>query len=203
MKNIFIKFICFVSLLFSIQSYANPINKIDLVGLNLHSSTTLIAILPVKIGDQYNQNTSDEIIQALFNTGYFSDISVSNIDDNLTITLVENPYIKYFDVNTVSTSSWSNWLNNEPDLLDEASLLELIEKNKLSAGNIYAKVKLSDFVSLFMAEYTAAGYYNVKIDSNIDVDTQNRIGIELNISQGKRATIDSMAISGATKFTEK
>ncbi|SVC54641.1 uncharacterized protein METZ01_LOCUS307495, partial [marine metagenome] len=78
MKNIIIKFICLIFLLFSIQGLANPINKIDFVGLNVISSTTLIAILPVKIGDEYNQNTSDEIIQALFNTGYFSDISVSN-----------------------------------------------------------------------------------------------------------------------------
>ena len=92
MKNIIIKFICLVSLLFSFQSLANPINKIDFVGLNVISSSTLMTILPVNIGDEYNQNSSDKIIQALFNTGYFSDISVSNNDDNLTILLVENPY---------------------------------------------------------------------------------------------------------------
>jgi Outer membrane protein/protective antigen OMA87 len=77
MKNNIIKFICLVPLLFSIQGFANPINKIDFVGLNVISNTTLMAILPVKIGDQYNQNTSDEIIQTLFNTGYFSDITIS------------------------------------------------------------------------------------------------------------------------------
>ena len=32
---------------------------------------------------------------------------------------------------------------------------------------------------------------------------QNRIGIELNINQGKRATIESMSILGETKFSEK
>ena len=204
MKNIIIKFICIVSLLFSMQSFANAINKIDFVGLNFVSSSNLISILPVKIGNQYNQNTSDEIIQALFNTGYFSDITVSNINNNLTITLVENPYIKYFEVNTISTLSWwSNWLGNNKDLINEAIFLEFIEKNKLSVGNIYTKEKLSDFVSSLITEYTSAGYYNVIIDSNIDVDAQNRIGIELNINQGKRATIDSMTISGAAKFSNK
>ena len=110
MKNQIVKFICLVSLSFSMHSLANPINKIDFVGLNVISNTTLMAILPVKIGDQYYQNTSDEIIQTLFNTGYFSDISVSSNDDDLTITLVENPYIKYFNVSTKATSGWLNWL---------------------------------------------------------------------------------------------
>ena len=203
MKNNIFKFICLVSLLFSIQSLANPINKIDFVGLNIISNSTLMAILPVNIGDQYNQNTSAEIIQTLFNTGYFSDISVSSNDDNLTITLVENPYIKYFDVDTDSPSGWSNWLNNEKDFLDSTTLNEFIESNQLSAGNIYTKSKLVDFISSLKAEFNAAGYYSAQIESNVEVDAQNRIGIELNINQGKRATINSMTISGAAKFSDK
>ena len=203
MKNKIIKFICLVSLLFSFQSLANPINKIDFVGLNVISSTTLMAIIPVNIGDEYNQNTSDKIIQALFNTGYFSDISVSNNDDNLTILLVENPYIKYFNVSNETTSGWSNWLNNEVEFLNLSNLEELVESNELSAGNMFTKLKLTDFVSSLKAEYIAEGYYSVQIESNIEVDAQNRIGVELNINQGKRATINSMTISGATKFREK
>ena len=203
MKNKIIKFVFLVSLFFSIQSFANPINKIDFVGLNVISNTTLMSILPVKIGDQYNENTSDEIIQTLFNTGYFSDISVTNNNDNLTITLSENPYIKYFNVSTGTGSNWSNWLNNEQELLDTSSLNELIESNNLSAGNIYTKPKLVDFVTSLKTKYIAAGYYNSQIDSVIEIESQNRIGIELNINQGKRAKINSMSITGAAKFSDK
>ena len=139
MKNKIIKFVFLVSLFFSIQSFANSINKIDFVGLNVISNTTLMSIIPVKIGDQYNENTSDEIIQTLFNTGYFSDISVLNKDDNLTITLVENPYIKYFNVDTDSSFSLSNWLSNEQEFLRISKLEELVESNELSTGNIFTK----------------------------------------------------------------
>ena len=199
MKNIIIKFICLVSLLFSIQGFANPINKIDFVGLNVISSTTLISILPVKIGDQYNQNTSDEIIQSLFNTGYFSDINVSSNNDNLTITVSENPYIKYFIVNNIK----SNWLDTQQRLIDSSSLDEYIESNELSAGNMYTKLKLSDFISLLKSKYTSAGFYNVQIEPNVEIDSQNRIGIDLDITQGKRATINSMSISGNSRFSEE
>ena len=203
MKITIIKFICLIPLFFSIQSLANPINKIDFVGLNVIFKSTLIEILPIKLGDQYNQNTSDEIIQALFNTGYFSDISVSKNDDNLTITLVENPYIKYFDVITETSSGWLDWLDNKKEFLNISKLEELIENSELSSGNIYTKLKLTDFISSLKADYIAAGYYNVQIESKIDLDSQNRVGIELNINQGKRASISSFTISGANKFNEK
>ena len=65
------------------------------------------------------------------------------------------------------------------------------------------KLKLTEFASSLKAKYIAAGYYSAQIESNIEVDAQNRIGVELNINQGTSATINSMTISGATKFTEK
>jgi len=203
MKNKIIKFVFLVSLFFSIQGFANPINKIDFVGLNVISSSSLIDLLPVEIGDQYNEQISNKIIEVLFKTGYFSDIKVDINSDNLLITLIENPVVKYFDVKTGSSSFWSDWLNTEPDFLNDATINEYIESNELSAGNIYTQSKFSDFVSSLKDEYIAGGFYNVQIDSNIDVDMQNRIGIELNVNQGKRASINSITISGASKFSEK
>jgi len=203
MKNKIIKFVFLVSLFFSIQGFANPINKIDFVGLNIISSSSLIDLLPVEIGDQYNEQSSNKIIEVLFKTGYFSDIKIDINSDNLLITLIENPVVKYFDVKTGSDSVWFDWLNTEPNFLNKATINEYIESNKLSAGNIYTQSKFSDFVSSLKDEYIAGGFYNVQIDSNIDVDKQNRIGIELNVSQGKRAAINSMTISGAAKFSEK
>ena len=203
MKNKIIKFICLFSILFSFQSLANPINKIDYVGLNFISSSSLIDLLPVEIGDQYNEQSTNKIIEVLFATGYFSDIKIDFNNNNLLITVIENPIVKYFDVKTETGSFWSNWLNTNPDFLNAETINEYIESNKLSAGNTYTKSKFSDFVLFLKNEYIAAGFYNIKIDSNIDVDLQNRIGIELNINQGKRATIESMSILGETKFSEK
>ena len=100
------------------QGFANPINKIDFVGLNVITSSSLIDLLPVEIGDQYNEQISNKIIEALFKTGYFSDIKVDIDSDNLLITLIENPVVKYFDVKTGSGSIWSDWLNFEPEYLD-------------------------------------------------------------------------------------
>ena len=202
MKNKIIKFIFLVSLFFSIQSFANTINKIDFVGLDIIPSSSLINLLPVKVGDQYNEQISNNIIEVLFKTGYFSDIKIDVDNNNLIITLIENPVIKYFDVKTGSGSAWSDWLNSDSDFLNEEKINEYLESNELSVGNIYTQSKFSDFVTSLKDEYIAGGFYGVQIDSNIDIDMKNRIGIELNVNQGKRARITSMTISGANKFSE-
>ena len=82
-------------------------------------------------------------------------------------------------------------------------LKEYSEDNKLSAGNVYTKTKLADFVAFLESKFLESGYYNVEIDSTLDLDQQNKIGIELDITQGNKATIGSLKISGASKFSEK
>ena len=57
---------------------------------------------------------------------------------------------------------------------------------------MFTKSKLTEFVSFLKVKYIAEGYYSAQIESNIEIDAQNRIGIELIINQGKRATINSM-----------
>ncbi len=205
MKNNIIKFICFVSLLFSLQGFANPINKIDLVGLKVISDSSVLSLLPVKIGDQHNEQTSNRIIRALFNTDFFSDINVENNNGNLIITFIENPTIQYINVKTGPDKNWSNWLDfsNESELLNDSIINELIQSYKLSTGDFYNKKKISDFVADLNRQYNEAGFYNAKITQNIEVDAKNRAAIEIEINQGNRATIDSINISGASKFSEK
>jgi len=203
MKNKLIKFTFLLTLFFSIQISANPINKINFVGLNFNSESTLLKILPFKIGQNFSSSVSDQIIEMLFKTGYFSDIKIIKGDNELTITLKENPYIKYFDININTGSGLAAWLKNEKEFLTADVLKKYTEENKLSAGNIFTKTQLADFVAFLEDKYLESGYYNVEIDSTFDLDQQNKIGIELDITQGKKATIGSLKISGASKFSEK
>ena len=203
MKNKLIKFTFLVTLFFSVQVSANPINKINFVGLNFNSESNLIETLPFKIGQNFSPDISDKIIEVLFKTGYFSDIKIVKGDNELTITLKENPYIKYFDISINKGSGIAAWLKNEKEFFTSDAIKEFKKTNKLSAGNIYTKRKLSNFISFLEGKFLESGYYNVAIDSTLDLDQQNKIGIELNITQGNKATIASLNISGASKYSEK
>ena len=205
MKNRIIQIIFFTSIFITFQSFAETINKIEFSGLNLSPKSTVMSKLPVKIGDEYNSTTSNKIISSLFDTGYFSDIQVELNNDILLITLIENPHIKLINIKTDYKKSWSNWLENSNQTLalDKDNFDELIRNYELSAGNIYTKKKLYKLVSEIRNQYLAIGYLNIEIAENLEIDSQNRINIELIISQGKEARIGSMSILGNKVFEDK
>ena len=200
MKNNLNKLLFLLFLFFTTNAYSNPIDKINFIGLNNTSENSLLKEMPIKIGDEYSDSTSNAIIQSLFQTGLFSDISVTNSEGKVNVTLVENPTIKFFDFSLDSGSGFSNWLKSEKMLMSTELLKEDLDANGLSAGNPYTQQKLDNFILLLESKYSGSGYYNSKISPSISIDNQNRAGIQLTISQGKRAKIESFSINGASKI---
>ena len=205
MNTRIIKISLFISLFLSIQSFAETINKIEFSGLNVIPKSTLITNLSVKVGDEYTAKTSNEIIKVLFETGNFSDIKVENNDSALLITLVENPHIKSINIETEKDFTWSNWLelDREKALLNKESTKEIAKQYKLSPGNIFNKKKLFDMTKDIKAQYTASGFFNVEIVETLETDSQNRINIQLDVNQGKRAKVESISITGSKAFNEE
>ncbi len=203
MKNKLRLLIITLFLFFTTQSFSSTINKINFIGLNNASEDLLLKLIPVQVGQEYNDSSSNEIINSLFQTGLFSDISISKSQDNLNITLIENPTIKYFDFELDSGSGFSNWLKNEKMLMTNEILNEELESNMLSAGNPFTQRKLDEFIRLIESKYSASGYYNATLTPNVSIDSQNRAGIELKIKQGDRVKIDTFTISGAEKIEEE
>ena len=203
MKNKFIQFSALLFLFFTTQAYSNPIDKINFIGLNNTSESTLLEILPFKIGQNFSPYASDQIIESLFKTGLFENIRIIKNKNTLNVSLKENPNIKYFEINLNTGSGFSKWLKSEKMLITSENLNKLQADNQLSIGNIYTKRKLNDFVSLLESKYSDSGFYNIQISQNVLIDDQNRAGIELDITQGERAKIDSFTITGSNKFTEK
>ena len=203
MKNKLFQFTFLLFLFFTTQAYSSPIDNINFIGLNTTSENDIKKVLTFKAGQEFSSTSSDQIINELFETGYFSDISVVKIQNDLNITLVENPFVKYFFIDYVKPNFWSNWLDSKPELIPQESLEELISDSNLSAGEVFTRTKLTEFTSLLENEFIEAGFFNVNINENIETDNQNRTGISLEITQGKSATIGSLKISGANKFPQK
>jgi len=203
MKNKFINYSALLLLFFTTQAFANPINKINFIGLNNTSESTLLELIPFKIGQNFSSYASDEIIKSLFKSDLFENISITKNKNSLDIALKENPTVKYFEIKLNTGSGLSNWLKNEKMLLTNEILNEQVAENQLSAGNTFSKRKLDDFVAVLETKYTESGYFKVEITQNIEIDTQNRAGIELSVTQGDKASIDSFSISGAENYSEK
>ncbi len=159
-------------------SISSPIKSIELIGLNAISRGTVLSYLPVETGDEYNEQTSSQIIRALYKTSFFKDIEVSQDNQVLKIKLQENPHIKYLDV-----------INYSDKVIDEESLNQTLKNMNLSQGNIFNKRQLDKLISQLKASYISKGYYGINITKTIDIDTQNRVGVELDIYEGEVARI--------------
>ena len=203
MKIKFIQYSALLFIFFTTQAISTPINKINFIGLNNTSDSTLLALIPFGIGQNFSPYASDKIIESLFKSGLFENISIIKNQNSLDITLKENPTIKYFEIELNKDSGLSSWLKNENIFFTSEVLNEQITDNELSTGNIFTNRKLEDFILLLESRYSESGYFNVKITQKIEMDIQNRVGIELNITQGEKATINSFSISGSEKISEK
>tara|TARA_B110000967_G_scaffold208514_1_gene261001 strand:- start:2040 stop:4355 length:2316 start_codon:yes stop_codon:yes gene_type:complete len=203
MKNKIVQFLTLLLLFFTTQAFSNTINNINFVGLNTASESSLLKLMSFKVGQNYSSSSSNKIIESLFKTGLFEDISIIQSEDTLTIKLKENPYIKSLEMNLDSRTGFSNWLKGEKIFLTSEDLNLLQTQSKLEVGDIYTTKKLNEFTAIVESQYLAAGYYNSKINQTVSIDTQNRAVIALEVSQGDRAKIDSFTISGSEKFLEK
>ena len=92
MKNIILT----GALLSSTAIYANSnfkINSIEFIGLERVSQKAALAELPVKKGDYFDASESSKIIKSLYDTGNYSSIDLSSKNNNLIISVKENPII--------------------------------------------------------------------------------------------------------------
>jgi outer membrane protein insertion porin family len=202
MKNKILKFIFIVSLIFSSQSFSQSIKKIEFIGLNVYPESTLLSILePINLSE-FNETTSNNLIKILFQTGFFSNISISETDENIQISVNENPIIRYFDFDNNEQSGFANWFTMEEQLFSSELLNNLADENNLSPGNILTDLKISSFKTLVESKYLDAGFYNIDINNKVTIDSQNRAGITFIINQGKRAKITNLSIIGASNISE-
>jgi outer membrane protein insertion porin family len=200
MKNKSNQLLAFLLLFFTSHVYSESINEINFIGLNNASEKLLLQALPINIGDEYSDSSGNIIIQSLFNTGLFSDISLTVSNGKLDVLLKENPLIKYVEFDQDIDKGISAWLNQIKPHMTSEKLEELLLSEGFSSGDIFTDRKLNNFISILESKYLKTGYFNIFIDSKVDIDSQNRAGVIFKIKQGKRAKIESFEIIGASKI---
>ena len=126
--------ICF---LFSLHVSANEtIKKIDVQGLQRISYETVLSYAEIETDTTYSNSISNEIIKRLYDTLLFSDVSVSYLNQIITITVKENPTINLV------------LFEGNKSKKDEEGYLKHINSSKVSnLGNIkYSLIKEDDNV---------------------------------------------------------
>ena len=151
-KKIFFVLVLFF-LAFGVKSYAGVVNKVEVKGNDRITLETIIIFGDITIGKNYESSDINLLIKKLYETNFFSNISVELQNDQLNIIVEENPII-----NTVT------FKGEKAEKYKEAITELLILREKTSFLTNYVK---SD-VNLIKTFYKQLGFYFVKIDLDVE-----------------------------------
>lgn len=166
------------------------VENIEVRGIKKISSGTVFSYLPVNIGESLDLDRTAEIIRDLYATGFFDDIELRRRGNVLVIEVRERPSIA--EVN----------FEGNDDIEDEA-LQEALDSVGISKGRIFDEQKLKKLELELQEVYYAQGKYAARIEASWRQLDDDRVAVDIVISEGISAKIKSINISGNQRFSDQ
>ncbi|MEY2700884.1 MAG: hypothetical protein RIQ52_1639 [Pseudomonadota bacterium] len=166
------------------------IQDIRVEGLQRISSGAVFSLMPVQVGDVLSEHMAAETIKALFKSGYFKDVRLEQEGDDLVIFVEERPSIASIKI------------DGNKDLGSE-ELLKALKGIGLAEGKVFDRQILDKVEQELRRQYYSRGKYGLKIDSEVTELDNNRVGITLNIAEGKVAKIRQINVVGNHSFSDE
>lgn len=175
---------------YSASAYADSfvISDIRIQGLQRITEGTVLNYLPVHVGDELPDSATTEVIKALFETGFFQDISLEREGDILVINLVERPTIGKITV------------SGNKDITAD-NLLTTLKTSGLSEGYVFDLSTLEQVRNELERLYFSHGKYGVKVETQVEEQDKNRVCITITIDEGQAAHIKAINIVGNQQFS--
>lgn len=192
MKRIRKKFaVTILSIAMSSQVLASGgfvVRDIKITGLQRVSRGTVLNYLPVQIGEEIDKSSTARIIRALYETGFFQSVVLERKGNTLIVQVVERSTIGSINVNG----------NSE---IPSDKMKEILKELGLVKGQVFQKASLERLKKELKQAYNARGKYNAKITSKVIPLTENRVGINVTISEGRVSRIKEIKIIGNHDFS--
>ena len=189
--RIFVRISAVLLLLVSCWAQAESfvVEDIEIVGIKKITRGTVFSYLPVNIGETFDVERAPEIIRELYSTGFFDNIELLRRENVLIIKVDERPSIAEI-----------NFEGN--DAIEDEALQQAMDGLGMSKGRIFDQNKLEKLELELQQVYYSMGRYAARIESKWHALDENRIAIDINISEGLSAKIKSINITGNVDFDD-
>ena len=185
-KSLFSIILFFV--FFSVNAYSEIVNKVEVKGNQRISLETIVVFGDIVVGNNYERSDVNLLIKKLYDSNFFSNISVKLEYNLLTITVKENPLINSIVLEGEKADKFKEKL---------IELLTLREKGSFVENSVKQDVNI---IKMF---YRSLGYYFVKIDSEIEKLDKNRVNLLYKIDKGEKAKISKIYFLGDKKERDR
>ena len=166
------------------------VQDIRVEGLKRHDIARVYRAINLNVGERVDQDRVQQMTRDLFKTGYFSDVVFSQEGGTLVIRVVERPSIARFTVTG----------NKE---IPSDKLLQGLRDVGLAEGRAFDRSVLEQVEQELRRQYFANGRYSVKIDTQVNEETDNRVAVAITIDEGEVATIRRINIVGNEAFSDE
>lgn len=177
---------------FSLINVANAFiaNEITIDGLQGITKKTVYSYLPVKLGDDISSKKSAQIIDALYKTGFFTNVSLYQEGSNtLVIHVQERPIIGNI---TISGNS----------AVKKEDLDKALKKMGIAEGLTYNQSQINQIKVGLQEEYYSMGYYAANVEILKTDESKNRITLNIKISEGPLAIVQDIHFIGNTVYSD-
>jgi outer membrane protein insertion porin family len=164
------------------------VRDIKVNGLQRVSVGTVLNYLPVQIGENLEPSSTADIIRSLYDAGFFQSVSLERQDNTLIVNVVERATIGSINV-----------MGNKEIPSDK--LKELLKQIGLTKGRVFQRASLEHLEKELKQAYNARGKYNARVTTKITPLTENRVAININISEGRVSRIREIKFIGNDDFS--
>jgi outer membrane protein insertion porin family len=165
------------------------VEQIEVIGAKKISVGTVFNYLPVNTGESFDESRSPEVIRELYSTGFFERIELLRDGNTLIVSVKERPSIA--EVNIEGN-----------DEIDDELLDQALDQIGMTPGRIFNELQLSKLELELQQLYYSLGKYAVKLKAEARQLDEDRVAIDIDISEGEPALIRSINITGNDAFEE-
>lgn len=164
------------------------VRRIEIKGNQRLSTSAVLSYLPIHVGQSFDTDRSAPVIQALYKSGYFSDVSLYRSGDTLIVRVKEMPIISRI------------WFTGNKKI-DDKKLKPVLKKLGLQIGDVYNAQKLAELKMGLIQAYKNIGRYDVTITSDITHGRYNTVSVHVVVKEGITTKVGGIRFIGNHAFS--
>ena len=165
------------------------IRDIRVEGVQRTEAGTVFSYLPVKVGEQMDDDKAATALKALYATGFYTDVRLEVENDVLVVFVVERPSISQIEI--VGAKEFT-----------KENLKDGLKQVGISEAKIFDRSVLDRAEKEIKRQYTSRGFYSAKVTTTATPLERNRVSLTFTIEEGEVSKIVDINIIGAKAFSE-
>ena len=172
-------------LIFSLSLNAEVIKEIVIENNDRISKGTIVNFSKINVGDDVDDDNLNTIVKNLYETNFFSDVTIKLVNNKLIISVKENKIVQSVIINGIKAKKFKE---------------VILDNVKLREKSPYVEYLASQDLLLVKEALISQGFYFAKVTSSLIENSNNTVDLIYDVEPGDRALLKSIEFTGNKVF---